>query len=99
MRDSERVRPVAERVAAKIRDVTPAGLGAHGWDFSRAYVQHFEDPYLDALSAWARTDDTPDTRKALQRAAELYVGAWKRAGEEWQRVGRPGAPNREEVPA
>ncbi len=98
MRDSERVRQVAERVAEKIRDVTPAGLGAHGWDFSRAYVQPHEDPYLDALNAWAQ-QDTPDTRKALQRAAERYVGAWKRAGEEWQRVGRPGAPNREEVPA
>ena len=96
MPDSERVRQVAERVAEKIGDVTPAGLGAHGWDFSRAYVQPHEDPYLDALNAWAK-EDMPDTREALQRAAELYVGAWKRAGEEWEAAGRPQV--REEVPA
>ena len=88
MRDSERVRQVAERVVHRIGEVTPAGLGAHGWHFSRAYVQPREDPYLDALSAWAKTD-TPDTREALQRAVELYVGAWRRAGEEWEAAGRP----------
>ncbi len=98
MRDSEQVRQVAERVVRRIGEVTPTELGAHGWDFSRAYVQPHEDPYLDALNAWVEKD-TPDTRETLQRAAELYVGAWKRAGEEWQRVGRPGAPNPEEVPA
>ncbi len=98
MRDSERVGQVADRVLRKIGEVTPAGLGTYGFDFSRAYVQPHEDPYLDALNVWAQKD-RPDTREALQRAVELYVGAWKRAGEEWQRVGRPGAPNREEVPA
>ena len=98
MHSEREVRQVTERVARRIGEVTPAELGAYGWDFSRAYVKPHEDPYLDALNAWTEKD-TPDTREALQRAAELYVGAWKRAGEEWQRVGRPGAPTREEVPA
>ena len=89
MPDSERVRQVAERVAEKIGDVTPAGLGAHGWDFSRAYVQPHEDPYLDALNAWAK-EDMPDTREALQRAAELYVGGLEASG---RGVGSSGTPS------
>jgi hypothetical protein len=91
------VRELADRVARTIGEVTPADLGAHGWDFSRAYVQPYENPYLDGLNEW-RAEDTPDTRETLQRAVELYVGAWKRAGEEWQRAGCPGAPSREAVP-
>jgi hypothetical protein len=98
MRDSERVRQVAERVFHRIGEVTPAGLGGHGWHFSRAYVQPREDPYLDALNAWAKKD-TPDTRKALQRAAELYVGAWRRAGEEWEAAGCPAPDGATEVEA
>ena len=74
----EKVRIVSERVGRRIGEVTPAGLGAHAWDFTRPFVQPYEDPYLDALNAWKR-EDTDDTRATLQRAARLYIGAWKRA--------------------
>ena len=43
MRDSERARQVAERVAEKIRDVTPERLGSDGWEFTRQHVQHAVD--------------------------------------------------------
>lgn len=98
MPDQEQVRQVAERVVTKIRELTPKGLGAHGWEFSRPYVAPYEDPYLDALNAWAR-EDTPTTRQALQGSAERFVGAWKRAGEEWERSSHPKAPGREEATA
>jgi len=96
MRDSERARQVAERVAEKIRDVPPERLGSDGWEFTRQHVQHFEDPYLDALNAWGR-EDSEETRARLRDAAERFVGAWRRAGEEWEAAGRPQV--REEVPA
>lgn len=92
MPDRERIRALAERVMRHVAEVTPPGLGRWGWDFSRPYVRPHEDPYLDALSTWA-AEDTAETRANLQRAAERYVGAWKLAGTEWERAGRPGAPN------
>ena len=96
MRDSKRVHQVAQRVVEKIGEVTPERLGSDGWEFTRQYVQHFEDPYLDALNAWG-LEDTEETRVRLRGAVERFVGAWKRAGEEWAAAGRP--QMREEVPA
>lgn len=91
MKTPAEVRELAAKVVEHVEKVTPAGLGAHGWDFSRSFVAPTEDKYLDALNAW-KCVDTPETRSTLDRAAGAYVDAWRRAGAAWGAAGRPGAP-------
>lgn len=86
MDSQERGRRVAERVAHRIREVAPKGLGR--WGPAWEHVAAPSDAFLDRLRAWER-HDAPETREALQDAADDLVRAWRRADDAWDAAGRP----------
>jgi len=96
MTTEERRRLICEKVSRRIAEVTPPGLGR--WDDAWDRVRTPSDAFLDALAAYLE-EDTPRTRDRIQRGADALVRAWRNAGQEWEAAGRPGAGDREEVPA
>ena len=92
----EKARIVAERVAARIREVSPEGLGRWGpvWD----YIGSPSDVFMDTLKEWERVD-SPSTRSKLEVASADLIGAWAEAARQWEAVGRPslGGSDAEEV--
>ena len=82
----EKARIVCERVAARIREVVPVGLGHWGpvWTF----VAYPSDVFMDALREWEK-EDTPTTRPDLQAAFEDLVKAWAEAARQWNEAGCP----------
>ncbi len=82
----EKARVVAERVASRIREVAPEGLGH--WGPTWGLVDVPSDVYMDALAEWEEAD-TPATRSTLEAASAALVGAWAQAGREWEEAGRP----------
>ena len=82
----EKARIVAERVAARIHDVVPVGLGHWGpvWDI----VARPSDVFMDALAEW-QTEDSPSTRSQLEAAATDLIEAWAEAARLWREVGHP----------
>ena len=94
MTTTERRRLICGKVSHRISEVTPPGLGR--WDGAWPLVAAPADLFLDALDAFLQ-EDTPGTRQRIQTAADDLVRAWRRAGEEWERAGRP--QDRDAVPA
>lgn len=90
----ERSRVVCERLARRIHEVAPDGLGR--WDPALEIVREPSDAFLDALDRWLDTD-TPENRADLQDGADALVRAWREAGRRWEAEGRP--EGREGVPA
>lgn len=82
----EKARIVAERVAVRIRKVTPDGLGH--WGPTWGLVDVPSDLYMDRLAEW-ETEDTPITRSELEAASEALIEAWAEAGRQWEAAGRP----------
>jgi hypothetical protein len=83
---TEQGRVVLERVLHRVREVAPTGLGH--WSTAWDRIAEPGDRFLDTLRAW-EANDTPDTREALQAAADSFVRAWKDAAIEWDARGRP----------
>lgn len=83
---TERSRVVCERVAGRIREVSPAGLGRWGPTFE--IVRDPSEGFLAALEGWL-DDDTDQTRQDLQRAADALVRAWREAGRRFRERDRP----------
>ena len=96
MTNDELRRHICGKVARRISEVAPQGLGR--WDDAWDRVREPSDAFLDALAAFLEAD-TPETRDRIQRAADTLVRAWRLAGQEWEAHGRPGADAVEEVPA
>ena len=82
----EKARVVAERVASRIREVTPEGLGH--WGPTWGLVDVPSDVYMDALAEW-ETEDTPTTRSELEAASAALIKSWAQARREWEEAGRP----------
>ena len=82
----EKSRIVSERVAARIREVAPAGLGH--WDL----VAQPSDVFVDALADW-RAEDSFTTRMKLEAATTVLVEAWAEAARQWEGAGRPILPH------
>ena len=82
----EKARIVAERVAARIREVSPYGLGRWGpaWD----HIDTPSDEFMDRLAEWERADTT-DTRHTLKVASEVLIEAWAEAARQWKEAGCP----------
>ena len=96
MTTDELRRHVCGKVARRISEVAPRGLDR--WDDAWERVREPSDAFLDALAAFLEAD-TLETRDRIQRAADALVRAWRKAGQEWEAGGRPGADAREGVPA
>ena len=77
----ERGRTICRRVAAKVQEVTPPGLGE--WEPAWSYVAEPSDRFLDLLDVWLY-EDTPRTREDLQEAADALVRAWREAGRRYE---------------
>ncbi|HKK08770.1 MAG TPA: hypothetical protein VKA44_07795 [Gemmatimonadota bacterium] len=77
----ERERLICQRVTRRIGEVAPEGIGR--WDPAWEIVAPPSDAFLDVLDAWLN-DDSPDTRAALQAAADDLVRAWREAGRRYQ---------------
>ena len=92
----EKARVAAGRVADRVREVTPEGLGR--WDRTWGFVAVSSDAFMDALAEW-ETEDTPTTRTELEATAAAFIGAWAQAGREWEAAGRPTHDEPEAVPA
>lgn len=75
-----------QRVAERIHEVTPEGLGK--WDPALEYVREPSDAFLDALDAWLDRG-TSEARRDLQEAADALVRAWREAGQRFEAEGRP----------
>ena len=90
----ERRRRICEKLARRIGEVTPDGLGR--WDEAWERVREPSDRFLDALTAYLE-EDAPETRARVQRAADDLVRAWRSAGEAWKAQGPPGSRTRQEV--
>ena len=91
----EKARIVAQRVAARIREVVPVGLGHWGpvWDL----VAMPSDVFMDALAEW-QTEDSSSSRRKLQAASTDLISAWAEAALCWEEEGRPTlVAEREEV--
>ena len=82
----EKARIVTERVAARIREVAPEGLGHWGpaWEF----IATPSDVFMDLLSAW-QTEDSPFTRSKLEAASVDLIDAWAEAARQWTEAGCP----------
>ena len=82
----EKARIVAERVAARIREVSPVGLGH--WDPAFELVAAPSDAFMDALAGW-QSEDSPATRSKLEAAATDLIEAWAEAARQWKEAGCP----------
>ena len=82
----EKARIVADRVAARIREVSPEGLGR--WAPAFDFVATVSDTFMDALAEWEKEDST-DTRLNLEVASTTLIGAWAEAARRWREAGRP----------
>ena len=91
----EKARILAERVAARIREVAPEGLGR--WDLTWELVAAPSDAFMDQLAEWEATD-TPVTRRQLTTASTALVAAWAEAARQWQEAGRPTLDEPEAIP-
>ncbi len=79
-------RIVAERVADRIREVSPEGLGH--WKLAFEIVATASDTFMDRLKEW-ETKDSADTRLNLEVASTTLIGAWAEAARQWKEAGRP----------
>ena len=86
MTPREKARIVAERVAARIREVSPEGLGH--WEPAWELVAGPSDRLLDALAEW-EAEDSPATRSEVEAASTALVRAWAEAARRWKEAGRP----------
>ena len=86
MTSREKARLVAERVAARIHEVSPVGLGH--WDPVWKLVAAPSDWLLDALAEW-EAEDSPATRSEVEAASTALVGAWAEASRRWKEAGCP----------
>ncbi|MCH8479695.1 MAG: hypothetical protein LAT56_17415 [Wenzhouxiangella sp.] len=91
-----RRRLICERLSRRIGEVVPAELGR--WDEAWDIVRGPSNVFLDALTAYLE-HDTPESRAAIQHAADELVRAWRRAGEVWEARGRPTSATRERANA
>lgn len=82
----EKARKVAERVAARVRGVSPEGLGR--WDPAWDHIGAPSDTFMDALGEWERADSA-STRSTLEAASTALVDAWAEASRQWEDAGRP----------
>jgi len=82
----ERARIVAERVADRIREVSPEGLGH--WKLAFEIVATASDTFMDALAEWEAEDSTV-TRSHLEVASADLIGAWAEAACQWKEAGCP----------
>ena len=82
----EKARIVAERVAERIREVTPVGFGY--WGPVWGLVAMPSDVFMDALAEW-QTEDSPSTRTKVQAASTDLITAWAEAALLWEDEGRP----------
>ena len=82
----KKARIVADRVAARIREVVPVGLGHWGpvWEFIGAP----SDAFMDRLAEW-EAEDTPAIRSQLEAASADLIEAWADAARQWEEAGRP----------
>lgn len=82
----EKARIVCQRVAARIREVVPPGLGHWGpvWTF----IADSSDVFMDALEEW-KAEETPLTRFGLQAAIAGLIKAWKEGARQWEAAGCP----------
>jgi hypothetical protein len=82
----EKTRIVAGRVAERISEATPSGLGH--WGPVWGLVATPSDAYMDALADW-EAEDSILTRLALEAASNDLAEAWTEAGRQWEAAGRP----------
>ena len=82
----ERARIVAERVADRIREVSPEGLGH--WKLAFEIVATASDTFMDAL-AEREAEDSTVTRSHLEVASADLIGAWAEAARQWKEAGCP----------
>ena len=82
----ERARIVAERVADRIREVSPEGLGH--WKLAFEIVATASDTFMDALAEWEAEDSTV-TRSHLEVAGADLIGVWAEAACQWKEAGCP----------
>ena len=82
----EKARILAERVAARIREVSPEGLGS--WDPAWDYIGDPSDVFMDALAEWEKAD-SPSTRSKLETASTDLIDAWAEAARRWNEAGSP----------
>ncbi len=90
----EKARIVAERVVARIREVSPEGLGR--WDLAWELVAAPSDAFMDRLAEWEATD-SPVTRSQLETASTALIEAWAEAARQWKEAGRPTLNEADEV--
>lgn len=86
MLQREKARILAERVAARIREVTPVGLGR--WEPVWDLVAMLSDVFMDALAEWV-AEDSPFTRSKLEAASVDLIDAWAAAARKWTEAGCP----------
>ena len=82
----EKARIVCERVAERIHEVSPVGLGR--WVPAFEVVAAASDTFMDRLKEW-ETEDSADTRLNLEVAGTTLIGAWAEASRQWKEEGRP----------
>ncbi len=78
---------ICARVAKRIGEVAPRGLGH--WEGAWEIVAGPSDAFLDRIHEW-EADDAPETRAALEDAVNDFVRAWRVAAALWEAAGRPG---------
>lgn len=81
-----RRRLICQKLARRISEVVPPGMGR--WDEIWDRVAEPSDRFLDALEAFLHAD-TPETRRHVYAAVDELVHTWRRAGQEWEALGRP----------
>ena len=87
MNRREKARIVAERVATRICEVSPVGLGH--WEPVWELVANPSDVFMDTLAEW-ETEDSPSTRSKLEAASTDLIETWADAARQWNEAGRPG---------
>lgn len=90
----EKARTVAARVAERIREVTPPGLGHWGpaWEL----VGTPSDAFMDRLAEW-ETEESPLTRSHVETTGAALVDAWAEAARQWKEAGRSALDDAGEV--
>lgn len=74
-------REMCRRVADKVREVAPEGIGK--WEPAWDYVAAPSDAFIDAVDAWV-DEATPDTENLVRTTARQLVAAWREAGERFE---------------